>query len=84
MRLEPVIKVRHKPKTMLLLLLLHAAVTGAVFLTCDKTPDDTGVPSTVGTGGYEITLIGKPELYRPNQNYTIKVKVIKDLLFELQ
>ena len=85
--LDPVIKVRHKattpppPPSRLVLLLLSLLLfapppPAAEAQICDKTPlEYIGQEKTPGNNGYEVNIIGKPRLYRPNQQYTITLTV---------
>ncbi len=75
-RMEPVIKVRHKVFTLALmalsLVLIPSAHAGAG---CDKTPKDQYASKSDGDNGFAIQINGSPRLYRPNQIYTITLKV---------
>lgn len=73
---QHVIKVRYKSPALAfvfaLLLCLPAKSQGAG---CDKTPRDQYAAKTDGNNGFAIQINGSPRLYRPNQIYTITLKV---------
>jgi len=82
--MEHIIKVRYKsPALILTLALLLSFSNKGEGAGCDKTPRDQYAAKTDGNNGFAIQINGSPRLYRPNQIYTITLKVIQDFNFEL-
>ena len=55
--MEPVIKVRYKKEQIaFFLLILIVPNANAVFLKCDKRPEDTLALAAPGTGGFEVKV----------------------------
>ena len=76
--MEPVIKVRHKVFTLALVavsLVLNLIPSVHAAAGCDKTPKDQYASKSDGDNGFAIQINGSPRLYRPNQIYTITLKV---------
>lgn len=78
--MEPVIKVRHKMSASFLLLaivvlLSPAASSGKMIQKCEKSPKEMSTPKSEGDHGYALLINGSPRLYRPNQMYTVTLKV---------
>ncbi|XP_059097069.1 spondin-1-like isoform X2 [Tigriopus californicus] len=88
--MEPVIKVRYKPKRMAVTQMMwFCCVVALVAMStwiprvssmnrCDKSPQETSAPNTEGDNGFAITITGSPRLYRPEQIYTIKLTNINE------
>ena len=78
--MEPVIKVRYKGAILMLIVVsLLARDARSAHLRCEKTPKETYVPKTEGSNGFAVTITGSPRLYRPNQIYTISLRVRKSI-----
>ena len=74
--MEPVIKVRYKRSALgLLLSLILTLIPNANGAACDKTPKDQYASKSDGDNGFAIQINGSPRMYRPNQIYTITLKV---------
>ena len=74
--MEPVIKVRYKTLALLgLTLTLNLILPWAEAAGCDKAPKDQYASTSDGDNGFAIQINGSPRLYRPNQIYTITLKV---------
>ena len=77
--MEPIIKVRHKRSALILVLILVlqtlTLIPNANGAACDKTPKDQYASKSDGDNGFAIQINGSPRMYRPNQIYTITLKV---------
>lgn len=81
--MEPIIKVRHKEKLVILLASILIHVAYGILPRCDKTPSDQNVHRIGGDNGFTIQVSGSPRKYRPNQVYTITLSVRTLLIFSL-
>ena len=73
--MEPVIKVRYKRSVLVLVLLTLTLIPNANCAACDKTPKDQYASKSDGDNGFSVQINGSPRMYRPNQIYTITLKV---------
>ena len=71
--MEPVIKVRYKEKFVIILVTLLSTVYAMP--QCDKTPPEQGTEKQAGDNGFSIHVRGTPRKYRPNEVYTIELRV---------
>ncbi len=73
---QHVIKVRYKSPALAFVVALCLCLPGASQAAgCDKTPRDQYAAKTDGNNGFAIQINGSPRLYRPNQIYTITLRV---------
>ena len=77
-KMEPIIKVRHKEKLAILFVTLLSTVLGMP--QCDKSPHEQGTEKHAGDNGFSIHVRGTPRKYRPNEVYTIELKVSSSIL----
>ena len=75
--MEPVIKVRYKASALLLALtlILNLILPRVDAAGCDKAPRDQHASKSDGDNAFAIQVNGSPRLYRPNQIYTITLRV---------
>ena len=82
--MEPITKVRYKEKKWrsyaiaLWICFLSCQLflgSEAALARCDKTPRDQGGDRIPGDNGFSVIVSGMPRKYRPNQVYTMIIKV---------
>ena len=71
--MEPIIKVRYKEKLAILFVALLSMVSSMP--QCDKSPPEQGNEKLTGDNGFSIHVRGTPRKYRPNEVYTIELRV---------